>query len=90
MSRAQKTNMSNLKDEEIARRQTIMSSIMEHKETKKIDIKATFELIYLSFLPLLADRNLVEDDLKELKCTLDKCADQMLEIMKKSTGKTQK
>jgi hypothetical protein len=33
----------------------------------KIDIKATFDLKYLSVYPLLDNREIVEEDMKELK-----------------------
>ena len=90
MSKAQKINKWNFKDEEISRREAIVRSIRERKGAEKVDIKSTFELMYLSFIPLLGDRSLVEDDLKELRSMLDACADRMLAIREKSKGKTQR
>ncbi len=89
MIRPQKTDKNaNLKDEEISRREEIAKELWEQKEPDKADIKSTLELIYLSFITLLGNRELVEDDLKEIKSMLDACADRMIEVRKKSKGKT--
>lgn len=89
MKKAQKFDKNaNLKDEEISRREEIARALWEQKEPDKADIKGTFELIYLSFITLLGNRELVEDDLKEIKSMLDACADRMLEVKEKSKGKS--
>lgn len=89
MNKAQKINKNvNLKDEEISRREEIARAIWEQKGPDKADIKSTFELMYLSFIPLLENRELVEDDLKEIKSMIDACADRMIAIREKSKGKT--
>ncbi len=77
-----------LKIEEIAKRERIMKSVMDQKRTGKIDIKATFDLIHLSVYPLLENREIVEDDMKKLKTTLDEAACQICEIIEKSKRKT--
>lgn len=87
MSKAQKPRKSNLNSEEISRRNEILKSIMEQKRAGAIDIKGTFELMYLNFFPLLDNRELVEAELTELKSMLDACADRMLAIMEKSRRK---
>lgn len=63
---------------------------MEQKRAGTIDIKGTFELMYLNFFPLLDNRELVEDELTELKSMLDACADHMLAIREKSRQKTRR
>jgi DNA-binding SARP family transcriptional activator len=80
----------NLNDEEISRREEIAKALWEQKEPDRADIKGTLELIYLSFITLLDNRELVEDDLKEIKAKLDDCADQMIEIREKSKRKSRK
>jgi len=82
--KAQKPNKPNLSIEEISRSKELLRAIMEQKRSGKIDIKGTFKLIYFNFLPLLDNRILVEDDLKELKAMLDSSADRMLAIIEKS------
>jgi hypothetical protein len=91
MIRPQKIDKNaNLKDEEISRREEIAKALWEQKEPDKADIKSTLELIYLSFITLLGNRELVEDDLKEIKSKLDDCADRMIEIKEKSKRKSRK
>jgi hypothetical protein len=85
MSRTQKVTLA---DKEVARRKILIRTIKKQKTAGKIDVKGTFELIYLSFIPLLEHRGPVEDDLKELKTMLSSCADRMTEIIEKSKGKT--
>jgi len=64
MIRPQKIDKNaNLKDEEISRREEIAKALWEQKEPDRADIKGTLELIYLSFITLLGNRELVEDDL---------------------------
>lgn len=96
MSKAQKRNLEDeeisrrhLVEKEISRRKAIIRAIKKQKRAGKIDIKGTFELMYLNFVPLLEDRKLVEDDLNELKSMLNACADRMMAIMEKSRGKPQ-
>jgi hypothetical protein len=90
MSKAQQPRKSNLNREEISKRNEILKSIMEQKRAGTIDIKGTFELMYLNFFPLLYNRELVEDELTELKSMLDACADRMLAIIEKSRQKTRR
>jgi hypothetical protein len=80
----------NLNDEEISRREEIAKALWAQKEPDRADIKSTLELIYLSFITLLGNRELVEDDLKEIKAKLDDCADRMNEIKEKSKRKSRK
>jgi hypothetical protein len=84
MSKAQKPKKPKMSIEEISRSKELMRAIMEQKRAGKIDIKGTFELMYLNFLPLLDNREYLEDDLKELKAMLDSSADRMLAIIEKS------
>ena len=84
MNKAEKTQKPNLSIKEISRSKELLKAIMQQKRTGKTDIKGAFELIYLNFLPLLGSRELVADDLKELKAMLDSNADRMLAIIEKS------
>ena len=88
MSRSLSSDKPKLKIEEIAKREKIMKSVMDQKRTGKIDIKATFDLIHLSVYPLLQNRVIVEDDMKELKKLLDDVACRICEIIEKSKSKT--
>jgi hypothetical protein len=88
MSRSLSSDKPKLKIEEIAKREKIMKSVMDQKRTGKIDIKATFDLIHLSIYPLLQNRVIVEDDMKELKKILDDAACRICEIIEKSKSKT--
>ncbi len=88
MSRSLSSDKPRLKIEEIAKRERIMKSMMEQKKTGKIDIKATFDLIHLSVYPLLQNRDIVEEDMKQLKKTLDDAACRICEIIEKSKTKT--
>ena len=87
MSRSLSTDKPKLKIEEIAKRERIMKTVMEQKRTGKIDIKSTFDLIHLSVYPLLLNRDAVEEDMKELKKTLDAAANRICEIIEKSKQK---
>ena len=87
MSRNMKSDKPKLKIEEIAKRETIMKSVMDQKRTGKIDIRATFDLIHLSVYPLLENREVVEEDMKELKKILDNAANRICEIIEKSKRK---
>jgi hypothetical protein len=89
MSRSLITDKPRLKIEEIAKREKIMKSLMDQKRTGKIDIKATFDLIHLSVYPLLQNREIVEEDMKQLKKTLDDAACLICEIIEKSKRKPQ-
>jgi len=84
MSKTQKPQKPKLSIKEISRSKELMRAIMEQKRAGKIDIKGTFELLYLNFLPLLDNREYVEDELKELKTMLDSSADRMQIIIEKS------
>jgi len=87
MSRSLSSDKPKLKIEEIAKRERIMKSVMEKKRAGKIDIEATFDLIHLSVYPLLQNREIVEEDMKDLKKTLDAAANRISEIIEKSKGK---
>jgi hypothetical protein len=87
MSRSLSTDKPKLKIEELAKREKIMKSVMDQKRTGKIDIKATFDLIHLSIYPLLENREAVEEDMKQLKKTLDDAACCICEIIEKSKRK---
>jgi hypothetical protein len=87
MSRSLSTDKPRLKIEEIAKREKIMKSLMDQKRTRKIDIKATFDLIHLSVYPLLQNREIVEEDMKQLKKILDDAACRICEIIEKSKTK---
>jgi len=84
MSRSLSTDKPRLKIEEIAKREKIMKSLMDQKRTGKIDIKATFDLIHLSVYPLLQNREIVEEDMKQLKKILDDASCRICEIIEKS------
>jgi ribosome recycling factor len=73
--------------EEDEKRGKILKSMMDRKKTGKIDIKSTFDLIHLSVYPLLENRKTVEDDMKQLKTTLDEAAGQIIKIIEKSKRK---
>ena len=88
MSRSLSSDKPRLKIEEIAKREKIMKSLMDQKRTGKIDIKATFDLIHLSVYPLLQNREIVEEDMKQLKKILDDAACRICEIIEKSKIKT--
>jgi hypothetical protein len=88
MSRSISNDKPKLKIEEIAKRERIMKSLMDQKRSRKIDIKATFDLIHLSIYPLLENREIVEEDMKQLKKTLDDVACRICEIIEKSKTKT--
>ena len=88
MSRSLHSDKPKLKIEEIAKRERILKSVMDQKRTRTIDIKATFDLIHLSVYPLLVNREIVEEDMKELKKTLDDAACRICEIIEKSKRKT--
>jgi hypothetical protein len=66
MSRSLSSDKPKLKIEEIAKREKILKSLMDQKRTRKIDVKATFDLIHLSVYPLLQNREIVED-MQQLK-----------------------
>ena len=88
MSRSLNSDKPKLKIEELAKREKIMKLVMDQKRTGKIDIKATFDLIHLSIYPLLENREMVEEDMKQLKKTLDDAACCICEIIEKSKRKT--
>ena len=90
MSRSLSKDKPKLKIEEIAKREKILKSLMEQKKTRKIDVKATFDFIHLSVYPLLENREIVEEDMKELKKILDDAACRICEIVEKSKTKTSK
>ena len=87
MSRSLSSDKPRLKIEELAKREKIMKSVMDQKRTGKIDIKATFDLIHISIYPLLENREIVEEDMKQLKKTLDDAACCICEIIEKSKTK---
>ena len=88
MSRSLSSDKPRLKIEELAKREKIMKSLMDQKRTGKIDIKATFDLIHLSVYPLLQNREIVEEDMKQLKKILDDAACRICEVIEKSKTKT--
>jgi cation transport regulator ChaC len=89
MSKSVNSSKPKLKIEEIAKRERIMKSVMEKKRAGKIDVEATFDLIHLSVYPLLQNREIVEEDMKELKKMLDAAANRIGEMIEKSKGKPQ-
>ena len=88
MSRSLSSDKPKLKIEEIAKREKILKSVMDQKRTGKIDIRATFDLIHLSVDQLLQNREIVEEDMKQLKKMLDDAACRICEIIEKSKTKT--
>jgi hypothetical protein len=78
-----------LTPEEDARRQELFRSLIYHKKTQQIDLKAPVELILLIVYSKLENRELVEDDMKELKSMIGRVADRIGEIIEKSKGKAQ-
>jgi hypothetical protein len=84
MSKVQKPKKPTLSIQEISRSKALLKTIREQKRAGKIDIKSTFELIYVNFLPLLDNRQYVEEDLKELEAMLNSSADRMLAMIEKS------
>jgi hypothetical protein len=88
MSRSLSSAKPKLKIEEISKRERILKTVMDQKRTGKIDIKATFDLIHLGVYPLLENREIVEEDMKELKKTLDDAACRICEIIEKSKLKS--
>jgi hypothetical protein len=88
MSRNLKADKPKLKIEEIAKSEKILKSIMAQKQTGIIDVKATFELMHLSVYSLLVNREIVEDDMEELKTILDAAAERICAIIEKSKAKT--
>jgi hypothetical protein len=76
-----------LKAEEIEKKGKLLKSIMDRKKTEKVDVKSTFDLIHLSIYPLLENREIVEEDMKQLKTTLDDVAGRIVKIIEKSKGK---
>ena len=76
-----------LTPEEDKRRQELLRSLIYSKKTDSVDFHAPAELIRLIVISKLENRELVEDDLKELKVTLDRVADRIGEIIKKSRTK---
>jgi hypothetical protein len=73
--------------EEDKRRQELLRSLIYGKKTDSADFKAPAELIFLIVASKLENRELVEDDMKDLKITLDRVADRISEIIKKSRTK---
>ncbi len=85
MKKAQKFDKNaNLREEEISRREEIARA---HWEQREPDIKSTLEMLYLGFITLLGNREIVEDDLKEIKSMLDACAERMEAVREKSKEK---
>jgi hypothetical protein len=84
MSKNEKPKKPKLNIQEISESKKLLREIMEQKRDGKIDIRSTFELMYLNFLPLLDNREYVKDELKELKSMLDSSAGLMLAIIEKS------
>jgi len=83
-----------LTKEENEKRGKILKSIWNHKKTDKYEAKPTFELIFLNVYTHLENRKIVEDDMKQLKTTLDEAAGQIMKIIERSkrkpSGKTPK
>lgn len=77
----------NLTREEILRRLDIFKTIRENKSAGIFDFISTLELIYIAFIPYLGDRNLVQNELKNLQEVLYDCQNKMTEIMEKSRSK---
>ena len=85
--RTEKTVKPNLTPEEDKRRQDLLRSLIYSKKTDSVDFHAPAELIRLIVLSKLENRELVEEDMKELKVTLDRVADRIGEIITKSRKK---
>jgi len=89
MSRKERTEKikSSLTAEENKRRQDLFRSLIYSKRTQSVDFRAPAELLLLIVTSKLENRELVEDDMKELKVTLDRVATRIGEIILKSRGK---
>jgi len=89
MSRKERTEKikSSLTAEENTRRQDLFRSLIYSKRTQSVDFRAPAELLLLIVTSKLENRELVEDDMKELKVTLDRVATRIGEIILKSRGK---
>jgi hypothetical protein len=76
-----------LTPEEDKKRQELLRSLIYGKKTDSVDFHAPAELIRLIVYSKLENRELVEDDMKELKVMLDRVADRIGEIIIKSRKK---
>lgn len=73
-----------LTKEQIMKRKLAWDRIAQSKKANQINIKDTFELMYIGLHKYIKNKSLVADDLKELQRMLDHCADKMMEIIEKS------
>jgi hypothetical protein len=73
-----------LTNEQNMKRKLLWDRITQSKKTNQVNVKDTFELMYLGLHKYIKNKSLVEGDLKELQRMLDQCADKMMEIIKKS------
>ena len=85
--KTEKAIKSNLTVEEDKRRQELFRSLIYGKKTQSVDFKDQAELIYLIVTSRIENRELVQDDMKELKAQFECLADRISEIIKKSRTK---
>ncbi len=83
----EKTVKPKLTLEEDVRRQQLLRSLIYSKKTDSVDFHAPVELIHLIVYSKLENRELVEDDMKQLKVELDRIADLIGKIILKSRTK---
>ncbi len=85
--KTEKTVKSCLTVEEDKRRQELFRSLIYGGKSQSVDFRNQAELIYLIVISRLENRELVQDDLKELKVQFECLADRISEIIKKSRKK---
>jgi len=76
-----------LTPKEDARRQEIFRSLIYHKPTDPMNLKAISEVLLLIIYGHLEHRELVEDDMKELKAMIEQVANRAGEIIIKARGR---
>lgn len=75
-----------LTPKEDARRQQIFRSLIYHKPTEPMNLKAISEVLLLIVYSHLEHRELVEHDMKELKTMIEQTANRVGEIIEKAKG----
>ncbi len=73
-----------LKKEEVERLNELKAKALATRKNDRPDVDSTIELMYLRILGRVKSRGPVEEELKQLKSTLDKAADLMNKIMDES------
>jgi hypothetical protein len=73
-----------LTKEEELRVKELRKMMEADRKSGRVNANLSLELIYLGFLQYVGNRKKVQNDLGELKGSLMKCADMMMNIMKKS------